>query len=550
MLAMLAMTSVMGSVPEVLVDQVGYRPECAKVAILRSSRGSEAVVRRSDGSVALSAIVGPAIEDPDSGDTVRHIDFSALRTPGRYTVEVAGVGSSDPFEVGDHVFRPVLRVAMRSFYAQRCGMSVSLAPDYPEFHYSACHTELGHYHVSSGKEGRRDVYGGWHDAGDYGKYVVNSGITTGTLLYAYELNSDKLRRFDLSIPESGKALPDFLAEIKWNLDWMLKMQDEDGGVWHKATTATFPGYIMPQDDKGNYLVIGSGAAPYKTTHATANLAAVAAIGARVYRPFDAKYADRCLRAAVAAWEWLERTPDTGAFRNPPGIATGGYGEPDARDERLWASAELYRTTGEERYQKDVIDRAAMWTPLIDPRNAQGWADVRNMGWYAYALSDWPSIDTELVKRIKVDAILAADAIAARTDVNGYLTPLPGDQYVWGSNSVVANYGIMVWMANRFRPKALYRDTAMNALHYLLGRNPYGVSFVTRVGARYAMRPHHRPSAADGIDEPWPGFLVGGSNASRRTPPAKQWVDEQDSYTQNENAINWNAALVFLLVEAS
>src|SRR5439155_3273429 len=180
------------------------------------------------------------------------------------------------------------------------GTDVSLGPDFPQFHYAACHLGPAEFHASSGKQGKIACTGGWHDAGDYGRYVVNSGIATGTLLWAFELNQAKLRKLRLDIPESGGHLPDMLAEIKWNLDWMLKMQDEDGGAWHKATSANFAGFVMPADDHLPVLIIGSGKPPYKTTEATADLSAVAAIAARVYRPFDEAYADRCLAAAERA----------------------------------------------------------------------------------------------------------------------------------------------------------------------------------------------------------------------------------------------------------
>jgi endoglucanase len=90
--------------------------------------------------------------------------------------------------------------------------------------------------------------------------------------------------------------------------------------------------------------------------------------------------------------------------------------------------------------------------------------------------------------------------------------------------------------------------ARDVLHYLLGRNTFATSFVTHVGARYAMHPHHRPSMADGVREPWPGMLVGGPNADGRAPPARQWFDDEHDYKTNEVAINWNAPLVFALSE--
>jgi endoglucanase len=534
----------------VRVCQVGYLPGETKFAFITAEPTGDVTVRQAgSGKVVLTTKAGQPTPDADTGDTVRAVDFTALKTPGTYYLDVPGVGASYDFKIGADIFARPFRLAMRSFTGQRCGTSVSLAPDFPEFKYNACHLDPSPFHPSSGKEGTKDCTGGWHDAGDYGKYIVNSGIMTGTLLWAYELNERKLKGIKLDLPESGGRTPDVLAEIRWNLDWMLKMQDADGGVWHKATTAGFPGFIMPEQDKSPVLIIGNGKPPYKTTGATADFAAVCAIAARLYRPFDASYADRCLAAAERAWAWLQAHPDNNYTDNPRGIQTGGYGDGNPSDERLWAASELFRTTGKDDYNRYFLANYTRWTPTLSPDSAQGWGDVRNMAMYTYALSGKRNADAGAVAKIKADAVAAADAIVARSAKNGYRMPLKSGEYYWGSNSVVANYAMMLRIAHRFTPKPEFVNAAQDALHYLLGRNTFNTSFVTQVGTKWAMNPHHRPSAADKIEQPWPGLLVGGPNAEGKTPPARQWKDEAASYTTNENAINWNAALVFVLAEA-
>ena len=530
---------------QVKTCQIGYLPHETKFAMLTDAPAGAAVVRRAaDGGAVLTVKAAPPVQDADSGDAVSAIDFSALAEPGAYFLEVPGVGLSDEFQVGPDIFARPFRLAMRMFTGQRCGTPVSLAPDFPEYHYPVCHTAPAEFHPSSGQHGQWDCQGGWHDAGDYGRYTVNSGITTGTLLWAYELNQDKLRAVGLDLPESGGPTPDVLAEIRWNVAWMLRMQDGDGGAWHKATTARFPGFVMPQDDADPVLIIGHGEAPYKTTAATADLAAVCAIAARLYRPFDAAFAGTCLRTAERAWGWLASTPDHNFTDNPPGIATGGYGDDDARDERLWAASELFRTTGGGEYGEYFLSHHGAWQPALNAEAPPSWPDVSALAMFSYALTD--GADLEAVAGIKADALTAADAIAARSQANGYRVPMTAQDYIWGSNAVVANYALVLLFAGRFTPKAEYRNAALDALHYLLGRNTFGISFVTQVGCRWPMHPHHRPSGADGVEQPWPGMLVGGPNAEGRTPPARQWADEEGSYTTNEVAINWNAPLVFLL----
>jgi endoglucanase len=364
----------------------------------------------------------------------------------------------------------------------------------------------------------------------------------------------------LDIPESGGAIPDVLAEIKWNLDWMLKMQDaDDGGVWHKATSANFCGFVMPEDDRDPVLIIGSGREPYRTTEATADFAAVCAIAARVYHPFDAPYADRCRAAAERAWTWAVGHPEAHFAHNPEGIRTGGYGDKDANDELLWAAAELFRTTGKPEYNDYFVAHFAKWNPTLSADAVQGWPNVQNLGMYAYALCATDADragagdakpNAEVVAKIKSDAVAAADGIVARSQRNAYRIALRSKDYYWGSNSVVANYATLVLLANRFSPKPEYTSCAQDALHYLLGRNTFDTSFVTQLGSRWPMHPHHRPSAADGIEQPWPGMLVGRA----RTPTANRRLRGNGPTTRrasptNEIAINWNAPLVFLLADA-
>ncbi len=167
----------------------------------------------------------------------------------------------------------------------------------------------------------------------------------------------------------------------------------------------------------------------------------------------------------------------------------------------------------------------------------------------YVLSARPEADADAMATIQADLVNACNQIVTRAADNGYRIPLLSREYIWGSNAVVANYAMLLFVADRLSPNPDYRNAALDCLHYLLGRNTFSTSFVTHVGSRWAMNPHHRPSGADGIREPWPGMLVGGPNSYGKTPPARQWLDEQASFQTNEIAINWNAPLVFILAEA-
>jgi endoglucanase len=540
---------------EIKLDQVGYPPNASKVAVVTAPGQVFSVKRSSDGTTVLQGKLSAPVADADSGDRVQAADFSSLRQPGTYYLDVPGVGRSWTFSIGPDVFSRVYYLAMRAFYGQRCGTAVDLGTEFPGYSHPACHLK-GELHISSGKQGPRDNRGGWHDAGDYGRYVVNSGISTGSVLWAWEMFAPKIKDIRLNIPESGNGTPDILNEARWNLEWMLKMQDDDGGVWHKQTSEDFPGFLMPQDDHLPSEVIGTGAAPFKSTCATADLAAVAAIAARVYAPFDKEFATRNLAAARKAWTWTERFPDV-TFRNPTGISTGEYGDAHCGDERLWAATELWRTTGEKSYQDYFRDNYARYLSTLQSAAAESWADVAPMGLWTYALSGRSDADARAVSAIRKSTTSAAEKIVQRTRDNPYHVSLRTKDYVWGSNSVAATYGMELLVANAFSPEPTFAAAALDNLHYLLGRNTFSVSWVTQVGANPFRHPHHRPSGADNNPEPWPGMLSGGPNANRQDPvlkmlpgglpPAKVYTDDQGSYSSNEIAINWQATLVFLLV---
>ena len=542
---------------DIKVDQVGYPTAAPKVALVVSrAKVKEFTVRRSrDGSVAFRGRLGPRVADSNSGDRVRSADFTALAEEGDFYLEVPDVGRSWTFAVGSSVYSRAFYLAMRSYYGQRCGTAVDLGPEFPGYTYAACHLE-GAWHRSSGKEGPRASTRGWHDAGDYGRYVVNSGITTGTLLWTWELFEDRIGAVSLDIPESRNGTPDLLDEVRWNLDWMHSMQDEDGGVWHKQTSEYFPGFVMPERDTTTSYVVGTGAEPFKSSCATADFAAVMAIAARVYEPFDAEYAQKARDAAGRAWTWLERHPGV-RFRNPEGIGTGEYGDGECGDERLWAAAELWRTTGEERFHAYFVKSYGAFRGAIRNRGPQSWGNVAPLALWTYVLGGGK--DAAVAETIRRDSVAAADAIVKRTNRNGYHVSMTEQDYVWGSNGVAANYGVQLLVTNAIRPDPRYVHAALDNLHYLLGRNTFSLSWVTQVGESPFRNPHHRPSGADRNGEPWPGLLSGGPNRSRQDPameslpqglpPARMYLDVEASYASNETAINWNAPLVFLLAGA-
>ena len=537
---------------EIKVDQVGYLPELPKFALVVANQTANEFLLRNahDSSVVFRGTLTAPIVDADSGDRVQVADFSRFRNAGNFLIEVPGIGESWPFSIGPSVYQRAFYLTMRSFYGQRCGTAVDLGPEFSNFKHAACHL-TGAYHSTSGKSGSHASAKGWHDAGDYGRYIVNSGISTGQLLWTWEMFGTRFKKIHLNIPESNNSLPDILDEIRWNLDWMLTLQDEDGGVWHKQTSERFADFVMPEHDKLISYVIGTGTEPYKSSTATADFAAVVAIAARVYKPFDPAYAQRCLTAGEKAWAWLQKHPNV-TFRNTGNVVTGGYGDRDARDELLWAAAELWRTTKRQDYGIYFLAHYSEQLPSIGS-GPPGWPRVGSLALWTYMLD--AAAKKDVANEIRQLSLKAADETVARTTKNGYRNSLVTRDYVWGSNGVVANYGVQLLIANAAKPDVRYIEAAAENLHYLLGRNTFSLSFVTQLGQNSFRHPHHRPSQADTNSEPWPGLLSGGPNQTRQDPamsklgnlpPAKMYLDDWESYASNEIAINWNAPLVFLL----
>jgi len=538
---------------EIKVDQVGYLPAAPKIAFVVSDKatGEFAVRRKRDDSIAFKGMLSAAVLDPDSNDGVRTADFTTLNEKGAFYLDVAGVGRSWSFAIGQDVYARAFYLTMRAFYGQRCGTAVDLGPEFPGYKHKACHLK-GAYHSTSGKTGDHVSAKGWHDAGDYGRYIVNSGISTGELLWAWEMFGARLRQMKLNIPESGNATPDILDEIQWNLDWMLTMQDSDGGVWQKQTSESFADFVMPENDLAVSYVIGTGKEPFKSSCATADFAAVMAIAARVFQPYDRGYARDCLNAAEKAWSWLDKYPNV-TFRNSNNVLTGGYGDNDCKDELLWAAAELWRTKKRETYDQYFVAHYNEHLSSIRPVGPPSWPRVAPLGLWTYVLGDGKN--ETAVKAIKEASVKAAGEIVERTNKDPYHTSLVTRDFVWGSNAVAANYGVQLLVTNAMQPDTRFVNAAAENLHYLLGRNTFSLSWVTQLGEHPFRHPHHRPSQSDNNAEPWPGMLSGGPNQFRQDramrklaslPPAKMYLDEWESYATNEIAINWNAPLVFVL----
>ena len=531
-----------GKARMITVNQIGYPVEGQKIAVLTNSLSDFRVVEEVTGHVIYTGQAGNVIEDKASGVTLRRGDFSEVQKPGQYRIEQGEVRSAS-FIIADKPYHDLQQGLLKAFYFYRCG--VELTEEYAgPWTHKACHTAEGV--VYGNPELRLDSSGGWHDAGDYGKYSGPGAKAVADLLLAYELYPSALLK-PVPIPESDGNTPDVLLECKVELDWLFKMQEaETGGVYHKLTTLNFPDLdVMPEDDTSTLYFSPVSAA------ATGDFAGVMAMASRIYEPFDQPYAQKCLDAAISAWKWLENYPVVPGFKNPAEITTGEYGDEQDLDERYWAAAELYRATGEEKYHEAF--KALAVHPF--PKYMLGWADMGGYGSMAYLLHGEEKAESSLYLSLKEGLLAEAHHLVDLSRQDGYLISLQEEDYIWGSNMLVMNNAMLLLFAEYLSGDASFADCAIDHLHYLMGRNVLDFSYVTGFGDRPVKHPHHRPSVGDDVLAPVPGLVSGGPDRGlhddyviehlQGKPAAQCFADHELSYSTNEVTIYWNSPALFV-----
>lgn len=585
----------------IIVDQFGYLPEMVKVAVIAEPQqgfnapapytpGSKLEVRKASTnelifSGAVTAWKNGAIHD-QSGDKIWWFDFSAVTCPGSYYLyDPATDKRSYTFDIGINVYKEVAKQAVRMFYYQRCGV----AKQEPFAHFkwtdTVCHTRstqdpkcrLISAPNDAGTE--KDLTGGWHDAGDYNKYV---NFTTGTLsdlLFAYQ-NNPGLWTDDFGIPESGNGVPDLLDEIKVELDWLLKMQNADGSVLSKVSVTQFQAASPPSADNATRYY---GAA---STSSSLSAAASWAHAAIAFNPINPTYAATLRNAAVKAWDWANANPSV-IFTNT-GFASANSEVDDYNRQmyKLIAAIYLYGLTQEARFKTHV---EANYTQA----HSMQWTY-----WFAYEstyqdallyYTTLPNVTASVVTAIKnnkQNAIAGGEFLTAvNNQTDAYRAYLKNDDYVWGSNQVKSQIGVVFYSQLLYgldaEKSATYKMAGDGYLHYLHGVNPLAFVHLTRMsdyGAERSANEMYHAWFGDGTiydnaqtspNGPPPGYVMGGANKNyvpdaaytgpAITPPQNQPVQKsykdwntswpQNSWQITEPAIYYQGAYLKLLSTA-
>ncbi|HEX8572360.1 MAG TPA: glycoside hydrolase family 9 protein [Allosphingosinicella sp.] len=523
-------------------------------------------------------------DDRWSGEHVHRVDFSGFRKAGAGYRLIVGDAASRAFSISTGLYERLPSDALAYFYHNRAGTPIEERFVGRERARPAGHAgERATCVAGQDSKGNRwpgcaytlDVAGGWYDAGDHGKYLVNGGISVWTLLNAYERHA-RARFADgrAAIPEAGNGVPDLLDEVRWELEFLLRMQvpdgtrlsvpvgqkrsvpglvfseiDASGMAHHKVADVRWTGLpLAPHEDKEKRQLFPP------STGATLNLAANSAQCARIWRQIDPAFAARCLEAAEKAWAAARRNPEVWAIADFTG--SGAYGDADYRDEFYWAAAELLATTGGAAYAAAVRAsphfRAAAAT-------APGWNSVAVLGTVTLATVRTALTGAEAAA-LRASIRAGADDFLADSAKVGYALPYaPETGWPWGSTSSILNRAMLLAIAHDLTGKRRYRDGVVDSMDFILGRNPLDRSFVSGYGARPMLNPHHRfwaRQADPRYPPPPPGALSGGPNNRMMTDevapsikgkcaPQMCWLDDYRAFSLNEVAINWNAPLVWV-----
>lgn len=571
------------------LDQLGFEPLGRKLAVvpLTDAAARDWTLRDAAGRIVASGRTLAFGPDAASGETLQRIDFSRFRGQGDGFVLAVGDRRSHAFAIHPHRFRRLATDAMSFFYQQRSAVPILAAyVQRPDLARAAGHPREV-VTCFAGKDERGadwpgcsyslDVTGGWYDAGDHGKYVVNGGISAWTLLDLHQRlgpwgAGQAFADGRLALPERGNGGDDLLDEARVEVEFLLRMQVPDG---QRLTVAMRTGGGRPASDfrridaggmahskVADIAWTGLPTAPADdpmarrlyppTTGATLNLAAVSAQAARAWKSSDPAFAARARAAALRAWAAAERNPAILASSDFAG--SGGYGDPDLSDERFWAAAELLATTGDPRFAAIVAA-----SPYLDrPSGDLSWGRLDQAGLMTLATSGDP-VPTSIRDRARTAIRTLAAGYQAERARSGYALPFAGTAYQWGSNSTLLNRAMLLGVAWQIDRRPADREAAIDVVDYLLGRNPLDRSYVTGFGQRTMHQPHHRfwARAADPrYPAPPPGVVSGGPNSTAMSDPVASrmkgrcvgqtcWVDDWRAFTMNEVAINWNAPLVWV-----
>ena len=524
------------------INQVGFYPSQEKTITLEQDNPCETVsIYRAGRKIWEGEAVRTAVS-PWSGKVRRVFDFSEITKPGRYTIKAGKERMK--FTVSENAFDALAEAGLKGFYHQRSGMDLDPAIAGKWARKGGHPDTVVYIHPSAVSEGRPEGTvisspKGWYDAGDYNKYVVNSGYSMGLMAEAALM---------FSTPENTDRRKAIHDELEYNAEWLYTMQDpSDGGVYHKLTNPEFEGFISPLEcSKPRYVV-------QKSVTAALDYAGALCTFVELGDSPDPE----TIAKAEAAYAWAVSNPTAFYFQErmnrtyDPDVSTGAYGDGSASDEFFWAASCLYHATGKTGYLEDVKKY------MPGSFSVMSWGNVSALGvfeWLRNGRDGVSADEQEIYERCLKMLLEYCDRSMESAEVSCYNSAYgnnPRDFY-WGCASTFCDQSVCFLYAYKLTGKAGYLKNAFRNVNYILGQNATGYCYVTGFGSKSPMFPHSRLCHSDGVVEPIPGLLVGGPNPGhndkaevtyRSSYPDESYEDVMPSYASNEIAINWNASLV-------
>lgn len=540
----------------IYVNQVGYLVDEDKYFITTLNAESFKLINKNGNSVYSGKVKLYTKKDKSTGETLYRGDFSNYKDTGEYSIILDSGEESFNFNINSSVFNNVLFDSLKSFYFQRCGTDLK-EEIVGQFKRGECHNGLVSYHPSTGLTGEKDVRGGWHDAGDYGRYITPASVTLGIMMIGYEQYPDKFAFNHLGLADDT-TLTDFLGEIRYELDWMLKMQELDEsskmyGALHYMINSNKYTWDVPDKEYDKQYILDY------CSKATADFAAIMAFASRIFRDIDIRFSEIALERSLLAWNFISKNgayPKDG-FQRPTGMVTGGYSEHGVDNlynekDMLWPAVELYLTTGDDKYDrvfKKIYSSGYKFTGGMNWMDKSGFPEIQ------YSMSKVPWIDNNYQKKVRKKFLKRCEKYLKTSLKDGFSMTLKEKEYLWGSNGEVLNRSLQLILAYILTDNDDYKSIALKQFNYILGLNINSMCYVAGIGSNYPKRIHHASFANDGIEECFPGMMTGGANRSVHadralaeavksgTPGAKCYTDNIASYSSNENCITYSAPIV-------
>lgn len=556
---------------DAITSQIGYANNSSKIAriITEGSKQTVAayVVNADTKKAVFTDESASSRYDSITGKYVSAFDFSSVTETGTYYVQIPS-GVSYTFKIEDQPYNDIQDGMITALYYNRCGQALDKNIVAKFYDHGVCHNDSSHavrilnvfdaakgiYTFDNSKNSTADKFsGGLHDAGDYGRYVTPANQVVADCIYMNELFGDGCDT-DIIKDNSGENIADVLDEARYEMQWILKMQNPaNGGVYFRIGTSAFSGwYDTPDNDtyytgeNGKYAGL---LASRESVKATAGMIGNAAACYTAFKNIDPSFASQCLAAAKKGFEFVDKYQNDSNYKSTPTSSSEGgvlnmgeYGSTEFYGDIFYAAAAMFRATGDEVYNtraKKIMDEK-IFTGAVSATSLSAY-DIGGAGTIAYLLNDKgdKTYQQKLVEKLQSSA--SSRVSTASKDKFGNIVATGG--YGWGSNASMAGAAKMMAVCDYFTNTNTNEATIRSVMNFIFGANVSNYCFVTGYGSKCPENIHHRPSMyAVNVKKSRsaPGWVAGGLTGS-----PVYYEDVNNNYQTNEVCVYWNTSPSFM-----